>query len=261
MKQTIKLTLFALFLIAGIQPLSAKNRITVLEDSIKILKFQYDSLKTCNSHLINDISNLDNDIIILEDICKQRTELLRDLNEKKNVIESVKSELQDTPVKESDIKKVKKDIDEYKASFVEMASAFLYVPYNREGITKIAIPAFELSKGSSYYDDYRIRLTLLQNYDKNTDQLLTYLERNLIKLEYLNKQIENGNIKKAQNISEEIKSDFYKLPCVNEYKSYGKGWEETYLGEFIYPIEKILNNNSPFDKIEKVFKDYLKKLQ
>ena len=203
--------------------------------------------------------DLENDIIVSDGIINQRKELLQSLNEQKARIEAKKSELQNYNVTEADTEKVKNDIDEYKASFVEMATAFLYVPYNEEGITKIAIPAFQLSKGSSYYNDYEIRLTLLQNYKNNTEKLIKYLDKSLYNFDYINNQIEKNNLPNAQRKYEEIKSDFYKLSCVEEYKSYGEGWEETYLGEIINGIEKLLNSNSPVDKVEKAFKNYLMK--
>ena len=256
--------MLALLLIAGLQPVSAKDKVKELEDSIATLKAQYETLKTKNSNLIKEISDLEHDTIVIKSTITQRKELLESLKEKKASIEAKKLELQNYNVTDADSEKVKNDIDEYKASFVEMATAFLYVPYNKEGISKIAIPAFELSKGSSYYDDYKIRLTLLQNYNKNTDQLIKYLDSSLMKFEDMNKQIEKGNIKNAQSNFDKIKSDFFKLSCFEEYKSYGDGWEETYLGEIIKGIEKLLTSDSPAvknDKIEKAFKDFLMKLQ
>lgn len=261
MKQTIKITLFTLFIVAGLQPLSAKNRVTELEETIATLKAQYDTLKTKNSNLIKEISDLENDIIVSDSAITQQQELLKSLNDKKASIDAKKSELQNFNVTEADTEKVKNDIDEYKASFVEMATAFLYVPYNEEGIFRIAIPAFELSKGSSYYEDYHIRLKLLHNYKNNTNQLKNYLGKRCLEFDDAHKLIEQNKLTNVQSKLGNIIPEFYKLSCVEEYKSYGEGWEETYLGEIINGIEKLLNSNSTVDKVEKAFRNYLMKLQ
>lgn len=252
--------MLALFLIAGLQPVSA-NKIKELEETIETLKAEYETLKTKNSNLINEISGLEHDIIVSDGTINQRKDLLQSLNEQKASIEAKKSELQNYNVTEADTEKVKNDIDEYKASFVEMATAFLYVPYNEEGITKIAIPAFQLSKGSSYYNDYKIRLTLLQNYNKNTDQLKKYLGKWCLEFDDAHKLIEQNKLTNVQSKLGNIIPEFYKLSCVEEYKSYGDGWEETFLGEIINRIENLLNSELPVDKVEKEFRNYLMKLQ
>ena len=114
MKQTIKITLFTLFLIAGLQPAFSadKKRFQELKDSVDLLKAQYDTFKTKNSNLIKEISDLEYNTVNIEHSINKKKELLQRLKESKDSIEKTKSELQNFNVTESDSKKVKHDIDE-----------------------------------------------------------------------------------------------------------------------------------------------------
>lgn len=276
MKQTIKLTLLALFLMAGLKPVSAKDRVTEMEDSVQLIKARFDSLKDRERQLLTEIQNLELDVIVSKDTINHMTARLESLKEKWESLNYENDELKKVTVTDEDIAKINNNIDQYQISFVQMASAFLYMPYNKGAVEKIAIPAFDQSSGSSYYKDYSIILKLLNHYEADANQLLNFIDKARIAFDHLDdlfikKELSNERIPDVFEPFEireklnNLKKEFNYLPCVKDYKEdYGDGWEDTYLGEIINGIDKIFNDRSTaknLNNVSKIFKGYLERLQ
>ena len=136
---------------------------------------------------------------------------------------------------ENVIKKQNETIDDYKATFIEMASNFLYIPYDEYSINEVAIPAFEKAKGSSYYNNYAIRLEMLKHYKEDINYIIKFLNKALKDMP------ENGSLTKW---AQDSKAEFGKYAVVRGYQQYGDDWQNTYLGKYIVAIFTMLSNES-----------------
>ena len=242
-----------------------------------LLKAEYNALLTKNNEITDNLFSLNQRATKSMTQVNQLRETLKTLKAEKDSLEkeiyekevASKNKSKDKALDPATIKKAIKD---YQASFIDMATTFLYIPYNEAGITKIAIPAFDKSKGSPYYEKYQIRLTLLQHYKKNTEDLIKYLQNSQPELEELNKSIQAKDYNMIPYKINKLKSEFYKLNSISEYKDYGEGWQDTYLGDILYGIENLLsyvfnNETGPTLDINRVkdipeaYNNYLKQLQ
>ena len=298
---------------AGLQSVSAKDRVTEMEDSVQLIKARFDSLKEREKQLRTEIQNLVLDTIVSQDTVNHMTARLESLRDKWKSLNYENDELKKVTVTDEDIAKINNNIDQYQISFVQMASAFLYIPYSKGAVEKIAKPAFDQSEGSSYYDDYSIILKLLQNYETDTNQLQGFIDSAMMAIKDLsksntktplppqkeetdthlngtpdllsnygntpdsendrnnkseeqnkNKNKKDKNLEKITNKFRELRKNFNDLSCVKDYKAYGDGWEDTYLGEIIKGIEKDLYDKSyenNLDKLYNIFNGYLVRLQ
>lgn len=151
------------------------------------------------------------------------------------------------------IREKDEQIDRYLKKFISIASNFLYIPYEKYSINDVAIPAFEAAKGTNYYDKYYIRLQLLKNYKTNTDELKKFLMDN-----------QNGgrrNMDYLPSWADRTLSQLNSLNVVQQYRQYGDGWDETFLGKIIYELQEVLDNpygDNAYQRIDTKFAQSLK---
>lgn len=151
------------------------------------------------------------------------------------------------------IREKDEQIDRYLKKFISIASNFLYIPYEKYSINDVAIPAFEAAKGTNYYDKYYIRLQLLKNYKTNTDELKKFLMDN-----------QNGgrrNMDYLPSWADRTLSQLNSLNVVKQYRQYGDGWDETFLGKIIYELQEVLDNpygDNAYQRIDTKFAQSLK---
>ena len=261
MKTTIKLTLLALFVIGGLQSVSAKKM-----SAAQILKERNDSLIKVIDSLNNVHEDISKSIDELESQIRDKGEELNEL--KKKVLET-QSNVEEANSQGPDaltdsLEKINKQIDGCNIALIEMATNFLYIPYDEYCIKYIALPAFKATEGSKYYNDYQIRYVLLKSYKNDIKILRTYLENSIKELNAIinppeqrsETNLEEGfyggeNQKKELKQSEApvtriagLKNLFDKNTVVINYKKYNTGWQETYLGSIIDSIENIFSNSS-----------------
>lgn len=269
MKRLLKLIVLSLLISTGISPIYAKkSRSVMLEDSITSLAHRINSISLSNRKLAASVDSINVAIIEKNEDIKGLKALIAEYESKAagTAPEVIKNEAQLT--------QVKKEIKDNNIFFVEMASNFLYLPYNKESIEMIAIPAFNQAKGSSFYDDYKIRYNLLRNYSNDIKELQYFLRDCISDLKKFNSQNSDYDPfysvygdsdfpNTPASLAEQFNKRFRKLRCVRDYKEYGNGWEETYLGKLIYRIEKALSDESIIGrpgKMEDIFSNYLTKL-
>ena len=156
MKQTIKLILFTLFLIGGLQSVSAKkmSAAQILKERNDSLIMVIDSLNIVNKDISKSIDDLDSQI---RDKGEELNELIYKVREAQNKVEEANSQGPDALT--DNLEKISKQIDGCNIALIEMATNFLYLPYNKYCIESIALPAFRATEGSKYYDEYKIRFT------------------------------------------------------------------------------------------------------
>lgn len=113
---------------------------------------------------------------------------------------------------------------------VNIASNFLYIPYEAFSIEKIAIPAFKAISNTELKHDHQIKYELLYNYRKNITDLLAFIE-------YACTELQKPFIKDAN----EVLVQFHEKSFYLSYHKYPE-WADTYLGSKLSLIEKQLND-------------------
>lgn len=242
MDKKVKLIMLALLFIIGFQPLSARERITEIQDSLKIISAEIHELQDQNKNIIGSISAI-NLLIHNQD------SIISDFNYQ---IEKAKISVDSLDITRMDatIKNLKNEIEANSGNFIVIATNFLYVPYNPDNVD-LALATYELARGTDLYDKYLIRRKLLTDYQYDTKDLIKFLEENT------REKITMLNLGR-------IFDYFNHLHAVREYPKYGNGWEELYLGSIINDINSALKKaEDPKNAVDldKVFTDNLKKLR
>lgn len=226
----------------GLQPLSAQNRLKVINDSINLLGNEIRPLKDRNKVLLDSIN-------AVTSLINRQDSIISDLNSQ---IEIARPTIDPKDIKDMDaaIKNLKDEIDSNSGNFIVIATNFLYVPYNQDNVS-VALATYELAKESDLYDKYIIRNDLLKYYASDTETLKNFLQevtKNKITM------LQLGAISKA----------FNELDPVKDYPKYGNGWEELYLGSIINDINAALKKaEDPRNAVDldKVFNDNFNKLR
>lgn len=150
--------------------------------------------------------------------------------------------------KEETVKRCEARNDSMQRQLISIASNFLYVPYDAYAIDKLAIPAFNGTQGSPYFDKYKIRLELLQNYRGDVEALIAYTTTLLEKPET---GIDHNWKDKRTEKRAEVRNGLLNLSLVNRYKQY-EDWQETWLGSRIANLEKYLQADKEEKTADKI---------
>ena len=167
-------------------------------------------------------------------------------NEKKQAVQNSKDLQQENILLQkkisamtSELDKIKKGYEDLKSKYdavvksqeiankklVNIASNFLYIPYEAYSIQKIAIPAFEAVTDKQLLHEHQIKLTLLENYQQDIRDLLTFISD-------IEKELCNRFAKDLKSLDQRyINTDYYR-----RYSQYGE-WKNTYLGKKINDID------------------------
>lgn len=191
-----------------------------------------------SSNEVNAIMELANRASAAENMVKQKDEEIAALKKQnETALNSLKTQL---AAKDGEVEK-------YQKKFINLASNFLYVPYDQYSFTKLVKPAFDELKGTPLYNEYFNRYTLLANYKTDTEQLIDFC-----------KKYEAGpsNPFAIQKWTAEVMAALNQLPSVIAYKSYND-YQNTYLGRYITTIETTLRSAGAADseKISQMFKN------
>ena len=146
----------------------------------------------------------------------------------------------------------KQKIDTLQRQLVNITSNFVYIPYDKFSVEEIAIPAFNLLKGTPYFDKYHNRLDMLENYPKDMVSLKEMIGKTI---EFLKgKDLNNTLIKKAlSNKTNEALMTLKASDPYKRYKTFNDG-ENTYLGKLIFIYEGILEkpDNQSVKKLSEI---------
>ena len=142
---------------------------------------------------------------------KQNSALTNDLNKIRTEYTALKSNY-DAVVKSQEIANKK---------LINIASNFLYIPYEAYSIEKIAIPAFNAVTDEQLRNKQQIKLVLLQNYQQDIRDLLLFISD-------IEKELSNRFAKDLKDLDQRfLNTDFY-----HRYNQYDQ-WKNTYLGKKI----------------------------
>mgnify|MGYP000761575196 FL=1 len=111
---------------------------------------------------------------------------------------------------------------------VNIASNFLYIPYEAYSIEKIAIPAFKAIVNDRLRHEHHIKYELLCNYRKDIESILSFIE-------FACNELQKPFVKDAN----EFLLQFHNQPFYQSYQNYPE-WSDTYLGGKISLIDKQL---------------------
>lgn len=252
MRQLLKTFGLCLLLLACL-PASAKK------ENTKKNKTETQQSEPTLEELADKVVDLEEEISELE---KKRDALMVELDQKTDSLIRAKETLIETLNREKDealkgngsLQKAKEnEIIEWENRMVKLATNFLFVPYDKKSIDKIAIPAFNDIKGSDVYNQYKIRLTLLQNYETDAKELIAFCSKH---------EKDMVNPLRSDEWKQKTLAELKALPCVIEYQQYGKGWENSTLGKVIVILSNAINSFSASnrDAFKAIFKHESDKL-
>ena len=138
---------------------------------------------------------------------------------------------------------------------VNIASNFLYIPYEAYSIEKIAIPAFKAISSKELRRDHQIKYELLYNYRKDITDLLAFIK-------YACTELQKPFVKDANEVLVQFRDRSFYL----SYHKYPE-WTDTYLGSKLSLIEKQLNDfdgnqhKVDFTELEKELNKCLKTIE
>lgn len=143
--------------------------------------------------------------------------------------------------------KIKSNNDKANKSLINIASNFLYIPYEAYSIEKIAIPAFEIVSDRELREKHAVGYKLLKNYQRDIRALLSFIKQ---AKEKLNAQW----ALRTPDVKNGVLNDLQAQGFYTSYKEY-KEWQETFLGKQIVKVENVIktcsDSNKPvFDDIE-----------
>ena len=127
---------------------------------------------------------------------------------------------------------------------VNVASNFLYIPYEAYSIQEIAIPAFKAVTDEQLLYKHQIKLVLLENYQQDIRDLLSFILD-------IEKELGNRFAKDLKVLDQRyINTDYY-----HRYNQYDD-WKNTFLGKRIYYIDAKMksyngSNKPDFTSIKK----------
>lgn len=108
---------------------------------------------------------------------------------------------------------------------INMASNFLYIPYEAYSIQNIAIPSFKAITDTQLAQTHQVKLALLENYQKDIEGVLMFIQT-------IEKELGNRFAKDLNDLDRQFEgTDFYL-----RYIQYND-WENTYLGKRLKYID------------------------
>lgn len=111
-----------------------------------------------------------------------------------------------------------------------IASNFLYIPYEAYSVEKLAIPAFEAVTDKDIITQHSVNYKLLKSYQADIKQLLDFITST-------EKKLDNPF---AKNADEQLRK-LHNLPAYINYKQYSD-WKGTWLGKRLCEVEAALRN-------------------
>lgn len=146
----------------------------------------------------------------------------------------------------------KKQLLKADTCLINVASNFIYIPYEAYSVKEIAIPAFQMVSDEGLKVKYKSRYELLLKYKEHIVEFISCLTE-------MKKVLSNPFAKDANDAIKVLKTKrFYAA-----YRAF-EGWESTFLGSRIIAIEKQLNeyrgqtSKVDFDKVANELQECLK---
>lgn len=156
-----------------VRPDSTTERLKRVELQLETLATEKEALTTEKLELEAEKTALEAEKTALKELL---TESQQQVFTKDQEIERLGTELAASKrERETRVKELESKNDSLLRVMISMASNFIYIPYEQYSIEQIAIPAFQSTQNSALYDEYRIRLEMLQSYRADVEFLVGYL--------------------------------------------------------------------------------------
>ena len=233
---------------------SSKEKIEQLE---RVIEECHKSINTIKSEIEEKEETYNKLQAQLEGKRQEEERLQNEIDKINNVIEYLEGNLDENANKKIEHLELTEELSYLKNKMAELSTNFLFTPYEEYCIDVVAIPDFQMGKGTLYYTEHSYRGDLLRHYKQDWEKVKEFLEAN----QYTT----------ATNAGA-VKDKLLNLPTLIQYAGginpktgkiipgYGEGWEQTYLGKIMSGLLKILNNTRQKDataKIISTFETYL----
>ncbi len=129
-------------------------------------------------------------------------------------------------------------------NLVTLATNFLYVPYDRFSIDKIALRAFEKAESTTVYEDHKRELDMLTNYRADIESIVSFLDS-------INKGSFALKMGGGKNEAQRKAADLDKLAVTKRYKESNA---DMYIPKKLKAIRAVLNetNSNAFNKLREI---------
>ncbi len=129
-------------------------------------------------------------------------------------------------------------------NLVTLATNFLYVPYDRFSIDKIALRAFEKAESITVYEDHKQELDMLTNYRADIESIVSFLDS-------INKGSFALKMGGGKNEAQRKAADLDKLAVTKRYKESNA---DMYIPKKLKAIRAVLNetNSNAFNKLREI---------
>lgn len=111
-----------------------------------------------------------------------------------------------------------------------IASNFLYIPYEAYSVEKLAIPAFEAVTDKDLTTQHSVNYVLLKSYQADVEGLLSFIT-----------SVEKDLGKPFSRNADDQLRNLHNLPAYINYKQY-TDWKGTWLGKKLCEVEAVLRN-------------------
>lgn len=199
------------------------GQLTELENA---KKFAEEKLISANKRILEQEIKLSSDSVIIKKLKVHISNLRADSLASHNATNGLKKQLLKTDT-----------------CLINVASNFIYIPYEAYSVKEIAIPAYQMVSDKGLKVKYKSRYNLLSNYKEHIVEFISCLTE-------MKKVLSNPFVKDASDAINVLHAKrFYAV-----YQAF-EGWESTFLGSRIITIEKQLKgykghaSKVDFDKV------------
>lgn len=193
----------------------------------------------------------------LEGKRQEEERLQKQIDEINTIIKYLEGNPDENANKKIKHQELTEELSNLKNKMAELSTNFLFTPYEEYCIDVVAIPDFQMGKGSLYYTEHSYRGDMLRHYKQDWGKVKEFLEAN----KYTTVSTA-GEVKlKLQNLPTYLQYAGGKNPKTEKIiPGYGEGWEQTYLGKIMSGLLKVLSDTRKKDataNIISAFETYL----
>jgi hypothetical protein len=182
--------------------------------------------------LKNSNTNLDNRLkVAIKTISDLQMKIRRDSTAIKKSNAHISSLRADSLSTHAALRTMQEQYLKSEKALINMASNFIYIPYEAYSIDSVAIRSYESVTDKSLREEYLIRYTLLKNYKHDIIAFVAFLKE---------QQLELGR-NPFRNDANDVVSLLHQQPFYISYQRY-EDWSSTFLGGKIQFVENQLKS-------------------
>lgn len=193
----------------------------------------------------------------LEGKRQEEERLQKEIDEINTIIKYLEGNPDENANKKIKHQELTKELSNLKNKMAELSTNFLFTPYEEYCIEVVAIPDFQMGNGSLYYKEHSYRGDMLRHYKQDWEKVKEFLEEN----KYTTSTKAEAVKEKLLNFPTYLQYAGGRNPKTGNFiPGYGYNWEQTYLGNIMSGLLKVLSEAKGSDataKIISAFETYL----